>query len=112
MISEFGENSYCSFESKETALLHSENDSLQQRVNALTHEVRTPTPSPPHPFKIKERKAANEAQVRSRGLTPQKKNGGSTGAAGRMVTQGHSEVETCFSIFVRTPNTPTSRPDL
>lgn len=47
MISEFGENSYCSFESKETALLHSENDSLQQRVNALTHEVRTPTPSPP-----------------------------------------------------------------
>lgn len=42
MISEFGENanSYCSFESKETALLHSENDNLQQRVNALTHEVR------------------------------------------------------------------------
>lgn len=42
MISEFGENtnSYCSFESKETALLHSENDGLQQRVNVLTHEVR------------------------------------------------------------------------
>lgn len=42
MISEFGENtnSYCSFESKETALLHSENGNLQQRVNALTHEVR------------------------------------------------------------------------
>lgn len=42
MISEFGEdtNSYCSFESKETALLHSENGNLQQRVNILTHEVR------------------------------------------------------------------------
>lgn len=42
MISEFGENtnSYCSFESKETALLHSENGNLQQRVNVLTHEVR------------------------------------------------------------------------
>lgn len=42
MINEFGEdtNSYCSFESKETAMLHSENGSLQQRVNALTHEVR------------------------------------------------------------------------
>lgn len=41
MINEFGEdtNSYCSFESKETAMLHSENGSLQQRVNALTHEV-------------------------------------------------------------------------
>lgn len=41
MISEFGENtnSYCSFESKETALLHSENGNLQQRVNVLTHEV-------------------------------------------------------------------------
>ncbi|KAG7227743.1 hypothetical protein INR49_029508 [Caranx melampygus] len=40
MISEFGEdtNSYCSFESKETALLHSENGNLQQRVNVLTHE--------------------------------------------------------------------------
>ncbi|XP_054616885.1 TANK-binding kinase 1-binding protein 1 [Dunckerocampus dactyliophorus] len=42
MISEFGEdtNSYCSFESKETALLHSENDNLQQRVNMLTHELQ------------------------------------------------------------------------
>ncbi len=42
MISEFGDNtnSYCSFESKETALLHSENGNLQQRVNVLTHEVR------------------------------------------------------------------------
>uniref|UniRef100_A0A3Q0S1F6 TBK1 binding protein 1 n=1 Tax=Amphilophus citrinellus TaxID=61819 RepID=A0A3Q0S1F6_AMPCI len=42
MINEFGEdtNSYCSFESKETALLHSENGSLQQRVNALTHELQ------------------------------------------------------------------------
>ena len=42
MISEFGEdrNSYCSFESKENALLQSENGNLQQRVNALTHEVR------------------------------------------------------------------------
>lgn len=48
MISEFGENanSYCSFERKETALLHSENDNLQQRVNALTHEVRGPPPPP------------------------------------------------------------------
>lgn len=44
MIGEFGENanSYCSFERKETALLHSENDNLQQRVNALTHEVGGP----------------------------------------------------------------------
>lgn len=42
MISEFGEdtNSYCSFESKETALLQTENGNLQQRVNVLTHEVR------------------------------------------------------------------------
>ncbi|KAM9773449.1 TANK-binding kinase 1-binding protein 1 isoform X1 [Syngnathus typhle] len=42
MISEFAEdaNSYCSFESKETALLHSENDNLQQRVNILTHELQ------------------------------------------------------------------------
>lgn len=42
MISEFGDdtNSYCSFESKETVLLHSENDNLQQRVNVLTHEVK------------------------------------------------------------------------
>nr|XP_061808017.1 TANK-binding kinase 1-binding protein 1-like [Nerophis lumbriciformis] len=42
MIGEFGEdaNSYCSFESKETALLHSENDNLQQRVNILTHELQ------------------------------------------------------------------------
>ncbi|XP_068439113.1 TANK-binding kinase 1-binding protein 1 isoform X2 [Clinocottus analis] len=42
MINEFGEdtNSYCSFESKETALLHSENGSLQQRVNVLTHELQ------------------------------------------------------------------------
>ncbi|XP_051928122.1 TANK-binding kinase 1-binding protein 1 [Hippocampus zosterae] len=42
MISEFGEdaNSYCSFESKETALLHSENDNLQQRVTILTHELQ------------------------------------------------------------------------
>uniref|UniRef100_A0A4W6E0H7 TBK1 binding protein 1 n=1 Tax=Lates calcarifer TaxID=8187 RepID=A0A4W6E0H7_LATCA len=42
MISEFGEdtNSYCSFESKETALLHSENGNLQQRVNVLTHELQ------------------------------------------------------------------------
>ncbi|CAB1337968.1 unnamed protein product, partial [Coregonus sp. 'balchen'] len=41
MISEFGEdrNSYCSFESKETALLKSEKSNLQQRVNALTHET-------------------------------------------------------------------------
>ncbi|KAG9346241.1 hypothetical protein JZ751_008066 [Albula glossodonta] len=41
MISEFGEdrNSYCSFEPKETALLQSENGSLQQRVNTLTHET-------------------------------------------------------------------------
>uniref|UniRef100_A0A3B4YK86 TBK1 binding protein 1 n=1 Tax=Seriola lalandi dorsalis TaxID=1841481 RepID=A0A3B4YK86_SERLL len=44
MISEFGEdtNSYCSFESKETALLHSENGNLQQRVNVLTHELDCP----------------------------------------------------------------------
>eukprot|EP00063_Salmo_salar_P039774 XP_014014609.1 PREDICTED: TANK-binding kinase 1-binding protein 1 [Salmo salar] len=42
MISEFGEdrNSYCSFESKENALLQSENGNLQQRVNALTHEAQ------------------------------------------------------------------------
>lgn len=42
MISEFGEdsNSYCSFESKETALLQSENGNLHQQVNVLTHEVR------------------------------------------------------------------------
>uniref|UniRef100_A0A673BHN9 TBK1 binding protein 1 n=1 Tax=Sphaeramia orbicularis TaxID=375764 RepID=A0A673BHN9_9TELE len=42
MISEFGDdsNSYCSFESKETALLHSENGNLQQRVNVLTHELQ------------------------------------------------------------------------
>ncbi|TNN65338.1 TANK-binding kinase 1-binding protein 1 [Liparis tanakae] len=42
MINEFGEdtNSYCSFESKETALLHSENGGLQQRVNVLTHELQ------------------------------------------------------------------------
>ncbi|KAL0984222.1 hypothetical protein UPYG_G00138690 [Umbra pygmaea] len=40
MISEFGDdrNSYCSFESKETVLLQSENSNLQLRVNALTHE--------------------------------------------------------------------------
>uniref|UniRef100_A0A3B3R519 TBK1 binding protein 1 n=1 Tax=Paramormyrops kingsleyae TaxID=1676925 RepID=A0A3B3R519_9TELE len=42
MISEFGEdrNSYCSFEPKETALLQSENDNLQQKVNTLTHELQ------------------------------------------------------------------------
>uniref|UniRef100_A0A672H4T8 TBK1 binding protein 1 n=1 Tax=Salarias fasciatus TaxID=181472 RepID=A0A672H4T8_SALFA len=42
MISEFGEdtNSYCSFESKDTALLQSENGTLQQRVNVLTHELQ------------------------------------------------------------------------
>lgn len=42
MISEFGDdrNSYCSFETKDTALLHSENGSLQQRVNMLSLEVR------------------------------------------------------------------------
>ncbi|KAM8889349.1 TANK-binding kinase 1-binding protein 1 [Synchiropus picturatus] len=42
MINEFGDdtNSYCSFESKETALLHSENGNLQQRVNILTHELQ------------------------------------------------------------------------
>uniref|UniRef100_A0A3B3BD42 TBK1 binding protein 1 n=1 Tax=Oryzias melastigma TaxID=30732 RepID=A0A3B3BD42_ORYME len=42
MISEFGEdtNSYCSFESKETVLLQSENGNLQQRVNVLTHELQ------------------------------------------------------------------------
>ncbi|MBN3312911.1 TBKB1 protein, partial [Atractosteus spatula] len=40
-ISDFGEerNSYCSFESKETALLQSENGSLQRQVNQLTHEI-------------------------------------------------------------------------
>ncbi|XP_051522759.1 TANK-binding kinase 1-binding protein 1-like isoform X2 [Myxocyprinus asiaticus] len=40
MISEFGEdrNSYCSFEPKDTALLQSENGSLQQRVSMLTLE--------------------------------------------------------------------------
>ncbi|KAJ0060356.1 hypothetical protein NL108_010145, partial [Boleophthalmus pectinirostris] len=41
MISEFGEdNSYCSFESKETALLQSENGNLLERVNVLTHELQ------------------------------------------------------------------------
>ncbi|XP_067285724.1 TANK-binding kinase 1-binding protein 1 [Pseudorasbora parva] len=42
MISEFGEdrNSYCSFEPKDTALLQSENGSLQQRVNMLTLELQ------------------------------------------------------------------------
>ncbi|XP_028845585.1 TANK-binding kinase 1-binding protein 1 [Denticeps clupeoides] len=42
MISEFGDDrkSYCSFESKETALLQSENGNLQQRVNILTHELQ------------------------------------------------------------------------
>ncbi|XP_014884571.1 TANK-binding kinase 1-binding protein 1 [Poecilia latipinna] len=42
MISEFGEdtNSYCSFESKDTALLQSENGNLHQRVNVLTHELQ------------------------------------------------------------------------
>ncbi|KAM4624256.1 TANK-binding kinase 1-binding protein 1 [Polymixia lowei] len=41
MISEFGEDSnYCSFETQETALLQSENGNLQQRVNALTHELQ------------------------------------------------------------------------
>ncbi|XP_056153165.1 TANK-binding kinase 1-binding protein 1 [Lampris incognitus] len=41
MISEFEDDSnYCSFESKETALLQSENGNLQQRVNALTHEIQ------------------------------------------------------------------------
>uniref|UniRef100_A0A3B3HII1 TBK1 binding protein 1 n=1 Tax=Oryzias latipes TaxID=8090 RepID=A0A3B3HII1_ORYLA len=42
MINEFGEdtNSYCSFESKETVLLQSENGNLQQRVNVLTHELQ------------------------------------------------------------------------
>ena len=66
MISEFGENanSYCSFESKETALLHSENDSLQQRVNALTHEVRGPTTP---------RKLANVARACCRCLAAKKK---------------------------------------
>lgn len=41
-INDFGEdrNSYCSFEPKDTALLQSENDNLQQRINILTHEVR------------------------------------------------------------------------
>ncbi|KAA0725109.1 TANK-binding kinase 1-binding protein 1 [Triplophysa tibetana] len=42
MISEFGDdrNSYCSFETKDTALLHSENGSLQQRVNMLSLELQ------------------------------------------------------------------------
>ncbi|XP_071266425.1 TANK-binding kinase 1-binding protein 1-like [Salvelinus alpinus] len=42
MISEFGEdrNSYCSFESKETTLLQSENGNLQQKVSTLTHELQ------------------------------------------------------------------------
>uniref|UniRef100_A0A1A8CKC8 TBK1 binding protein 1 n=1 Tax=Nothobranchius kadleci TaxID=1051664 RepID=A0A1A8CKC8_NOTKA len=42
MINEFGEdtNSYCSFESKDTALLQSENGNLHQRVNVLTHELQ------------------------------------------------------------------------
>ncbi|XP_051959083.1 TANK-binding kinase 1-binding protein 1-like [Xyrauchen texanus] len=42
MISEFGEdrNSYCSFEPKDTALLQSENGSLQQRVNMLNLELQ------------------------------------------------------------------------
>ncbi|XP_026132041.1 TANK-binding kinase 1-binding protein 1 [Carassius auratus] len=42
MISEFGDdrNSYCSFEPKDTALLQSENGSLQQRVNMLTLELQ------------------------------------------------------------------------
>ncbi|XP_016106426.1 TANK-binding kinase 1-binding protein 1-like [Sinocyclocheilus grahami] len=42
MISEFGDdrNSYCSFEPKDTALLQSENGSLQQRVNILTLELQ------------------------------------------------------------------------
>ncbi|XP_028989334.1 TANK-binding kinase 1-binding protein 1 [Betta splendens] len=42
MISEFGEdsNSYCSFESKETVLLQTENGNLQQRVTVLTHELQ------------------------------------------------------------------------
>lgn len=42
MISEFGDdrNSYCSFETKDTALLQSENGSLQQRVNMLTLELQ------------------------------------------------------------------------
>ncbi|XP_066554941.1 TANK-binding kinase 1-binding protein 1 isoform X2 [Amia ocellicauda] len=42
MIGDFGEdrNSYCSFESKETALLQSENGSLQQQVNQLTRELQ------------------------------------------------------------------------
>uniref|UniRef100_A0A3B3ZJP8 UBZ1-type domain-containing protein n=1 Tax=Periophthalmus magnuspinnatus TaxID=409849 RepID=A0A3B3ZJP8_9GOBI len=41
MISEFGEdNSYCSFESKEAALLQSENGNLLERVNVLTHELQ------------------------------------------------------------------------
>ncbi|MEQ2311839.1 hypothetical protein AMECASPLE_024651 [Ameca splendens] len=42
MINEFGEdtNSYCSFESKDTVLLQSENGNLHQRVNVLTHELQ------------------------------------------------------------------------
>ncbi|KAK3529649.1 hypothetical protein QTP70_033725 [Hemibagrus guttatus] len=41
-INDFGEdrNSYCSFEPKDTALLQSENDNLQQRINILTHELQ------------------------------------------------------------------------
>lgn len=51
MISEFGDdrNSYCSFEPKDTALLQSENGSLQQRLNILTLEVRGHTPKYTHP---------------------------------------------------------------
>lgn len=53
MISEFGEdtNSYCSFESKDTALLQSENGNLHQRVNVLTHEV-TPAQNQARRLKI------------------------------------------------------------
>uniref|UniRef100_A0A4W4EKK0 UBZ1-type domain-containing protein n=1 Tax=Electrophorus electricus TaxID=8005 RepID=A0A4W4EKK0_ELEEL len=42
MIGDFGDdrNSYCSFESKDTALLQSENGNLQQRINILTHELQ------------------------------------------------------------------------
>uniref|UniRef100_A0A8C9QRC0 TBK1 binding protein 1 n=1 Tax=Scleropages formosus TaxID=113540 RepID=A0A8C9QRC0_SCLFO len=42
MIGEFGEdrNSYCSFEPKETVLLQSENENLQQKVNTLTQELQ------------------------------------------------------------------------
>lgn len=116
MISEFGENanSYCSFESKETALLHSENDSLQQRVNALTHEVRAPRPPAPI-FNIKGRRAADAAQVSPRCWKPQKKKrrSGCTGAAGRMNTQGHTapEVDTCFYCLCEDSYSPTSNPD-